>query len=70
MGRIPSSNAGPQGPTYLTKGPPVISGMPTALATTSSSASGAAMFASVVAGIHPTIEKAMNLMGQGFDRKY
>ncbi|MEM7486886.1 MAG: ribulokinase [Bacteroidota bacterium] len=31
---------------------------------------GAAMFASVVAGIHPNIEKAMKVMGQGFDRIY
>ncbi|MBS9464177.1 ribulokinase [Flagellimonas sp. 389] len=31
---------------------------------------GAAMFASVVAGIHPNVEKAMKVMGQGFDRRY
>ena len=33
-------------------------------------ATGAAMFASVIAGIHPNIEKAMKAMGQGFDKVY
>ena len=31
---------------------------------------GAAMFATVVAGIHPAINKAMEAMGQGFDKTY
>lgn len=31
---------------------------------------GAAMFAAVVAGIHPTVETAMQSMGQGFDQEY
>ncbi|CAN5333124.1 ribulokinase [soil metagenome] len=31
---------------------------------------GAAMFAATVAGIHPSVEVAMNAMGQGFDAEY
>jgi L-ribulokinase len=31
---------------------------------------GAAMFAATMAGIYPTIEEAMNTMGQGFDLEY
>jgi L-ribulokinase len=31
---------------------------------------GAAMFAAVVAGIYPTVEEAMEAMGQGFDMEY
>jgi len=31
---------------------------------------GAAMFAAVVAGIYPTVEEAMQAMGQGFDNEY
>jgi len=31
---------------------------------------GAAMFAATVAGIHPNVEKAMEVMGQGFDMEY
>jgi len=31
---------------------------------------GAAMFASVAAGIHPSVEEAMKAMGQGFDLEY
>ena len=31
---------------------------------------GAAMFAAVVAGIYPTVEKAMQGMGSGFDAEY
>lgn len=31
---------------------------------------GAAMFAAVVAGIHPTVEDAMTAMGTGFDETY
>jgi len=31
---------------------------------------GAAMFASVVAGIYPTVEEAMVGMGSGFDAEY
>ena len=33
-------------------------------------ASGAAMFAAVVAGVYPNVEKAMEAMGQGFDKLY
>ena len=31
---------------------------------------GAAMFATVAAGIYPTVEVAMNMMGRGFDKTY
>lgn len=31
---------------------------------------GAAMFAATIAGIYPTVEEAMNTMGQGFDLEY
>ena len=31
---------------------------------------GAAMFGSVVAGVHPTVEHAQNAMGQGFAFEY
>jgi L-ribulokinase len=31
---------------------------------------GAAMFASVAAGVHPNIESAQKAMGQGFDKVY
>jgi len=33
-------------------------------------AAGAAMFAATVAGIYPTVEDAMQAMGQGFDKEY
>ena len=33
-------------------------------------ASGAAMFAAVVAGVYANVEKAMEAMGQGFDKFY
>lgn len=33
-------------------------------------AAGAAMFAATAAGIYPTVEKAMEVMGQGFDTTY
>jgi L-ribulokinase len=33
-------------------------------------AAGAAMFAATAAGIYPTVEDAMNAMGQGFDQEY
>jgi L-ribulokinase len=33
-------------------------------------AAGAAMFAATVAGIYPTVEEAMQAMGQGFDKEY
>ncbi len=33
-------------------------------------AAGAAMFAATVAGIYPTVEEAMQSMGQGFDKEY
>ena len=33
-------------------------------------AAGAAMFAATVAGIHLSVEQAMQAMGQGFDRTY
>ncbi|MBC7418333.1 MAG: ribulokinase, partial [Pedobacter sp.] len=31
---------------------------------------GAGMFAATVAGIYPTVEDAMLVMGQGFDKEY
>lgn len=31
---------------------------------------GAAMFAATAAGVYPTVEEAMNAMGQGFDATY
>ena len=34
------------------------------------SALGAAMFAATVAGIHPSVEDAMEVMGQGFEKPY
>jgi L-ribulokinase len=33
-------------------------------------AAGAAMFAATAAGIYPTVEEAMQVMGQGFDKEY
>ena len=33
-------------------------------------AAGAAMFAATAAGIYPTVEEAMQAMGQGFDQEY
>jgi L-ribulokinase len=33
-------------------------------------AAGAAMFAATAAGLYPTVEEAMNTMGQGFDAEY
>lgn len=48
-----------------------ITGMPIRIHKSSQTcAAGAAMFAAVVAGIHPSVETAMKTMGQGFEKTY